>query len=210
MPRLRIPRAIRSQILPEDRIPLDWLKRYPFFLRLRIALDEPTPLFIQRLAEAREVGAAASAVSFEIDHEGADPICTLPVTRPIVVVPVVTRHVVALRPHALDVQEGPPALESARTLLKTSHHVVAVQQRTVGQSDRWVHALGHAVVDDGGSISIFTVIELKNQFYHPSQLYILQDTLWLVFREIKSRVNLPHFRQMIRLRLTQEILNVYH
>jgi len=163
MPRLRVPRAIRPQVLPEDGVALDGLERDAFvplppFL---LTLDKPTPLLLlvrRRHPQPREVRAPAGAVRAEVDHEGADAVAAAAVlqrARPVVVVAVVARDVVALRPHALDVQGGPPALEGARALLDAAHDAVAVEQGAVGQAGRRVDAFGDAVVDGRGGVFAF-------------------------------------------------------
>lgn len=66
------------------------------------------------------------------------------------------RRVVPLRPHAFDEEVWLPALERARAFLDAAHHVVAVQQGTVRQTDRWIDSFGNAVVDDGRGVSANT------------------------------------------------------
>lgn len=165
MPGLRIPRPIRTQILPKDRIALDWLERDPFprtadltpnpGLGLILALQEPTPLLPRRHTQAREVGAAARAVRSQIDHERTEAVAAPSERpRPVVVVPVVTGGVVALCPHALDVQVRAPSLESAGPVFEAADGVVAVEEGSVGEAFGWIDALGDAVVDDGRRILV--------------------------------------------------------
>lgn len=70
-------------------------------------------------------------------------------------VPVVSRDVVPLGPHALDVQGRPPALEGAGALLDAADDVVAVEEGAVGEAGGRVDALGDAVVDDRGGVFAF-------------------------------------------------------
>lgn len=131
MPSLGISRAIRAQILPEDSVALDRLERDSpsapttvvaagpcglccIFLcgRLLLALEQLAPLLARRSLHAWEVRAASGAVGSEVDHEGADAISAVGSRScPVVVVTVVAGCIVPLRPHALNVEVRPPALE---------------------------------------------------------------------------------------------------
>lgn len=70
---------------------------------------------------------------------------------------VVARRVVALRPHALDVEVWSPALERARAFLDASYRVVAGEEGAVGEADAGVDFFGRAVVDYGGFVVADTV-----------------------------------------------------
>lgn len=171
MPGLRVPRPIRTQILPKDRITLDRLEGDPFSRRTRLsltpdpnpepclilALQKPTPLLPRRHPQTRKIGAPARTVRPQINHEGAETVSASSERPcPVVVVPVVTGGVVALGPHALDVQVRAPALERAGSLFQAADGVVAVEEGSVGEAFGWVDALGDAVVDDGGGVLVQT------------------------------------------------------
>jgi hypothetical protein len=68
------------------------------------------------------------------------------------VVPVVSGGVVALRPHALDVQVWAPPLEGAGAVLDAPDGGVAIEQGAVGEAGGGVDALGDAVVDYAGGV----------------------------------------------------------
>jgi hypothetical protein len=126
-------------------------------LGLILALQKPTPLLPRRHTQTREIGAPARAVRPQIDHEGTQAVpASSERPRPVVVVPVVAGGVVALCPHALDVQVWAPALERAGSVFEAADGVVAVEEGSVGEAFGWVDALGDAVVDDGGSILVQT------------------------------------------------------
>lgn len=159
VPRRRMPSAVRAQILPEDGIPLDGLKGDAFVVVVAvvaIALDKPTPLLGFGPGQSREIRTPSRAVRLEIHHERAHAVRAARRARPVVVMLVVARDVVSLSPHALDVQVGPPALEGSRTLLQAPHHIVTLEQRTVGEPCGRVDALGDAIVDDRGDVFPFT------------------------------------------------------
>lgn len=140
MPRLRIPRPIGPQILPENRIPLDRSERDAFPGRPRSSfssvysvlvpvtgpvprfqlrfflptLQKPTPPGIDRHTQAREIRSPTGTVTIEVDHERAGAVAAArDGAGPVIVVLVVAGGVVALGPHALDVQVWAPALEGA-------------------------------------------------------------------------------------------------
>lgn len=140
MPSLRIAPPVWTQILPKDGIPLDRLEcntlRGPSLsvssvvceFPLRFTLEEPTPLLARGSLHPGEIRAAAGAIRPKIDHEGANSISTVRGRPcPVVVVSVVARGIVPLRPHAFNVEMGSPALERASTLLDATHGMVAVQ-----------------------------------------------------------------------------------
>ena len=74
--------------------------------------------------------------------------------------PVVACRVVALRPHALDVEVWSPALECARALLDAAHCVVAGEEGAVGEADAGVDFFSRAVVDYGGFVVADTMCEV--------------------------------------------------
>lgn len=62
-------------------------------------------------------------------------------------VPVVAGGVVALGPHALDVEVWTPALEGLCAGFDAPHGVVAGQEGAIGESLAWFDFCGYAVVD---------------------------------------------------------------
>lgn len=169
MPRLRVSRAVGPQVLPEDRIPLDRLERdtfppglrrarsirtpvvrlSPFISPVILTLNQPTPPRIPRPPQPREVRAPSDTLVPEIHHERAGAVAPARhAPRPVVVVRVVARGVVPLRPHALDVQVRAPALEGARAGLEAPDRGRAGEQGAVGEAARGVHDRGGAVVED--------------------------------------------------------------
>lgn len=151
MPRLQIPTPIRPQILPKDGIPLHRPKRNP--LRLILTLHKPTPLLIPRPPEPRKIRATTRTLVPEIHHERTGTVAAARTrTRPVIVVPVVAGGVVALGPHALDVQVRSPALEGLCAVLEAADGVGAGEEGAVGESGVGVYFFGCAVVDYGGGV----------------------------------------------------------
>jgi hypothetical protein len=70
------------------------------------------------------------------------------------VVPVVAGSIIALRPHALDIEIWAPALECAGALFETADCVVAVEEGSVGEALCWIDSFGFTVVDDGGGVFV--------------------------------------------------------
>lgn len=148
MPRLGIPTAICPQIHPEDGIPLNRPKRDARLAVVRLALQKPTPLAPRRHAQPREIRAAARTLVAQIHHERADAVAALRRRpRPVIVVAVVAGRVVALRPHALDVQVWAPALERSRAVFDAADDRVAGEERPVREPFARVDLLRLAVVD---------------------------------------------------------------
>lgn len=151
MPRLRIPRPISPQILPKDRIPLNRLERNPFHVTLTrtLTLQKPTPRLPHGPPQPRKIGPTPLTLRPQIHHKRAEPVSAARKrSRPVIVMPVVAGGVVALRPHALDVQMRAPALEGASTIFEAADCVVAGKEGAVGEAYCWVDAFGGAVVDD--------------------------------------------------------------
>lgn len=150
MPGFRISCPIRPQILPKHRITLDRLECDPHLrLPLPIALQKPTPPLPGRHFQPWEIRAAALAVRIKINHEGAEPV-PAPCQRssPVVVVTVVAGGIVALRPHALDVQVRAPALEGTGAIFQAADCIVTIQEGSVGEAFGWVYSFRLAIVDD--------------------------------------------------------------
>lgn len=135
MPGLQDARSIWPEILPVDGIPLDGLEcdpsMFPGLLTegpVLFTLQHPTPFLRGWHCHTREVRPATLTVCCQVDHEGALSVTTTSSRPgPVVVVSIVARRVVSLRPHALDEQVGSPALERARAFLDAAHCVVAVE-----------------------------------------------------------------------------------
>lgn len=64
------------------------------------------------------------------------------------------RGVVALCPHALDVQVWAPALKRSRSVFQAADGVISVEESAVGEAFGRIDAFGDAVVDDGGSVPV--------------------------------------------------------
>lgn len=132
MPRLRIPSPIRPQILPKDRIPFNRLERNPFLQPSTttltiLTLQKPTPSPPNRPLQPWKIRAPTLTVRPQIHHERAQPVTPARKrARPVIVMPVVAGGIVALRPHALDVEVRSPALEGAGAVLEAADCVVAV------------------------------------------------------------------------------------
>lgn len=159
VPSLGVSLTIRPQVLPEDSIPLDRFEGDPLLgsvcLFTLLALQKPTPLRARRHLQAREVCPAACAVCIQIHHECAETVTAAsPRSAPIIVVPVVTRGIVALCPHPLDVEVWAPALECTNTLFNAAYCVVAVEQGAVGEADCGVDPFGDAVGYDGRAVFV--------------------------------------------------------
>lgn len=162
MPSLRIPCPIRPKILPEYCVTLDRLEcdthipllplPYPIPL---LTLQEPAPPLPVRHPQPWKIRPPTLTVRIEIHHKRAK---TIPTPRqrpgPVIVVAVVAGGIVALRPHALDVQVRTPALEGAGAVFQTADCVVAVEKGTVGEAFGWVYPFSLAVVDDGRGVFV--------------------------------------------------------
>ena len=135
MPRLRNSPSIRPEVLPEYRIPFDRSKRYSFIF---LTLQKFTPLrsrpgrSILRPVQPRKIRPSPNTIRRQIHHKRTHSV-PAPTRRPgpVKVMPVVACRVVALRPHALDVEVRAPALESARAFLDAPHRVVAGEECAV-------------------------------------------------------------------------------
>lgn len=136
MPRLGIPRPISPQILPKDRIPLNRLERNSFLLLptsvftltlILITLQKPTPSLPHRPSQTRKIRTPTFTVRSQIHHKRAYPVTSARKRpRPVIVMPVMAGGIVALRPHALDVEMWTPALEGAGAVFQAADCIVAV------------------------------------------------------------------------------------
>lgn len=186
MPRLRISRSIRSQVLPEDGIAFDGLEcnslrgsgsgsgsmAWLAILRLpswrgsssssiRRALHKPTPFAegrgTPRHPQPRKVCASTLAVIPQVDHKCAEAVpATGSGSGPVIVVDVVAGGVVALRPHAFNVEVRFPALECGGAGLEASDGVVAGEKSAVGEAAGGIVSCVLAVIDRGESVVRFT------------------------------------------------------
>ena len=156
VPSLWIPCSIRPKVLPKHRIALDRLECDPHVIPLPIpvlvpllTLQKLTPLLPNRHPQSREIRPPTFAVRINIHHKRAEAV---PTARqrpgPVIVVAIVPRGIVALRPHALDVQIRMPALEAAGAVFQAADCVVAVEEGTVGEAFGRVYLFCFAVVDN--------------------------------------------------------------
>ena len=111
MPSLGIPAPIRSQILPEYRIPLNRLKSDTRVLQIPPALDKFTPFLIRWHLQPWEIGAAAGTGRVQVDHEGRYSVTSSRGSCPVVVVRVVAGDTISLAPQPFDEEVWSPTLE---------------------------------------------------------------------------------------------------
>lgn len=139
---------IRIKILPEHRRTRLRQERNPLHPLPQIpTLDKVTPPLIRRPLQQREIRPSPLAIRREVNHEGTHSPRNCRRARIVVVVRVMARAVVALRPETLDESVAGPALEGQRSLLDALDRVVAGDAGFFAFADGGVEGLGGAIED---------------------------------------------------------------
>lgn len=179
MPRLRVSRAIRSQILPKDGISSHGLECYSFLLFIPCALNPAAPIPRGRFSQPRKPRPPTRTVRINVHHETTHAV-HLPRALPVVVVRVMPTGTIFLYLQSFEQQSlvgqvwpltvclaaicspakqspalGPrplaaPSLQAPRARLDTFHGVRAREGRDRGAADGGVDELRGAGGDEGG------------------------------------------------------------
>ena len=143
MPAFIVSRAVGADVLPVDRITLDRLEHYTFYLLTTIftTFNEFTPLCSFRPSDPREMCSTSCTFASQPYHEAADSSLASTCAGPVIVISVMAAWTVALRPQLLYKDEGTPSLEGARTRFYTLYRVRTWNRCFAGVSDLGIQAL---------------------------------------------------------------------
>lgn len=145
---LLVPPAILIKIGPKDCCALPGLECHAW-LRTFPTLNKLAPVLTLRRLNARKIGSATGAFGRDVDHESAHSPRGPRSGRPVVVVSVVARLIVSLRPETLDEGFLRPALDVQSALLDTLDRLIALDERLLRFPDCFVRRLNAFVKDCG-------------------------------------------------------------